>query len=42
MVIMSKEDDNRNKVVEATGTAVVGAGLFGGLLFGGAVLAKAV
>ena len=42
MVIMSKEDDNRNKVVEAAGTAVVGAGLLGGLLFGGAVLAKAV
>ena len=42
MGIMSQEDDNPNKAVEAAGTAVVGAGLFGGLLFGGAVLAKAV
>ena len=42
MVIMSQEDDDRNKAVEAAGTAVVGAGLLGGLLFGGGLLAKAI
>ena len=42
VVIMSKEDDERNKAVEAAGTAVVGAGLLGGLLFGGGLLAKAI
>ena len=42
MVIMSQEDDYRNKAVEAAGTAVVGAGLLGGLLFGGGLLAKAI
>ena len=39
---MSKEDDDRNKAVEAAGTAVVGAGLLGGLLLGGGLLAKAI
>ena len=42
VVIMSKEDDGRNKAVEAAGTAVVGAGLLGGLLLGGGLLAKAI
>jgi len=42
MGIMSQEDDNRNKAVEAAGTAVAGAGLLGGLLFGGGLVAKAI
>ena len=42
LVIMSQEDDNRNKAVEAAGTAVAGAGLLGGLLFGGGLVAKAI
>ena len=42
MVIMSQEDDNRNKAVEAAGTAVVGAGLLGGLLFGAKAIGDAI
>ena len=42
MIVMSKEDDDRNKAVEAAGAAVVGAGLLGGLLVGGGLLAKAL
>jgi len=42
MVIMSQEDDNRNKAVEAAGTAVVGAGLLEGLLFGAKAIGDAI
>jgi len=39
---MSQEDDNRNKAAEAAGTAVVGAGLLGGLLFGAKAIGDAI
>ena len=41
VVIMSKEDDERNKAAEAVGTAVVGVGILGGL-FLAAAGAKAI
>ena len=41
MVIMSKEDDDRNKAVEAAGAAVAGIGLLG-ILGGGLLAAKAI
>lgn len=42
VVIMSKEDDERNKAVEVAGGAVLGAGLLGGLLLGAGLVAKAI